>query len=226
MNKGKGNTNFLILLFMVVALGEILQGCVTKQPFEYNYANIETTSSPKFIVISSLISDQRSDRDIDEHFKVSVIHEVHQVLQNELKNTGLFLLFLSPETAEEPEKTVLLPTGDTVVLEVTLLDLRWEVPSYIAIKTTSLVIGFIATGVGAILYGGTDAEVNGHAEIHVKMTNAQTKEVLVESTYKGMVTETKTKLDCDTSETRVEIVIKALEDLMVKLRSDLVRKFR
>lgn len=222
MNQGERRTNFLIILFVAIVFGEGLQGCVTKQPFLYNYTSQDTPASPKYVLQFPMISDQRSDRDIDEHFEASLIDEVYKVLQNELKNTGLFLGILDPRDARKSEETNVSSTENTLVLDATLHDLRWEVPNYIGIKMTGILIGFIATGVGSVLYGGTDVEVNGHAGIHVKIKNSQSNQVLVDGSYTGTVTETKIKLDCDTSETRAQIVIKALEDLMGKLKSNLL----
>lgn len=137
---------------------------------------------------------------------------LNPVVVKELDGSGLFSS-VELNTNEAPK------TGYLLTCKIN--ELRWEVPNYDHLLDTVGVVSFLTGGVGGVIYGSTDTDVLGHAEIRFSLTNLDSGEMLLNRDYAATITEKKAKLRCDTPATYREVAAKSFQTTIAAFEKDL-----
>jgi hypothetical protein len=106
------------------------------------------------------------------------------------------------------------------VLQCKVKELRWEVPGYNHMIGTMFVVSILTGAIGAVVYGCTDADVLGHADVQFHLTSVPGGQVLLDRDYAGTNKETKIKFECDTPTAYREAAAKSFRTVMDQFEGD------
>ena len=220
--------NVLILSGLLCVL--VISGCATQQPFYYQQSEKKQTRDSALPLRYLNIVDQRTNKKIDEVFVNPTIEEVNKVVQQELKNSGLFSrVMLSQPPPPSAKADSRLKTSETapdvpggpLTFQGTLKKLTWEISEHHAMLAAAFPAGFSTGGFGDLAHGGKDVDVYGHAVMHFRIENPTARNVLVDKEYVARVKETMPQYQSKAPSTKAEIVGKALGHVMKQLKADL-----
>ena len=223
--------NVLIVSGLLCVL--VISGCATQQPFYYQQSEKKQARDSALPLRYLNVVDQRTNKKIDEVFVNPTVEEVNKVVQQELKNSGLFSRVMlsrapSPSAKADPRfntsETAPDLLGGQLTFQGTLKKLTWEISEHHAMLAAVFPAGFSTGGFGGLAHGGKDVDVYGHAVMHFRIENPITKNVLVDKEYVARVKETMPQARSKTPKTKAEIVGKALGHVMKQLKADLQKK--
>ncbi len=222
--------NFFVLSCLLCAIA--VSGCTTPQPFYYQHSESKQARDSALPLQYRNITDERIDKEIDEIFENPTIEEVNKVVQQELKNFGIFSQIILPPETFPMAKADSGSNETPFIFQGTLKDLKWEILNYDDLEATAFAVGLLTGAVGGIIYGSTDIDVYGHAVMHIRIENpnpvmgvpTSTRNFLIDKKYVARVKETMTKFVCDIPETKAKMAGKALGDLMKQFNADLQKK--
>lgn len=166
-------------------------GCVSQKPLPFAYGTPlpARASGPGLAVMTS--ESVRPAKSVEDEV-LKIPQCVDPVTVKELQGVGLF-------------STVTLCTNSTpkngYVLHSQLKELRWNVPNHDAMVTTTFIVSFFTGGIGGVIYGCTDTDVFGYADVHFRLENAQTRETVLDRDFKATEKRRTTKLSCDLPDT-------------------------
>jgi hypothetical protein len=185
-------------------------GCVSQQPLPFAYSTPVPASvgAPKLTVLPTQDERLKHD-DMDKVLKLPEC--LDPVIVKELDDSGLFGS-VELNTNEVPK------TG--YLLQCRINELRWEVPNYGRLVGTVGVVSVLTGGVGGVIYGSTDTDVLGHANVHFNLTNLQGNQMLLDRDYIATITEKKAKLNCDTPATYREVAAKSFQTTIEQFEKD------
>jgi hypothetical protein len=201
----------LALIPAILVLVTATTGCVTPKPLPYHFAEAKPAPGhgPELALAPAKNARMAKDK-MDEVLELPTC--LDSVMVKELEGSGLF-------------RKVSLNTNGIAsaeyVLEPSLLELRWEVPDYGKIVGTTFAVSVLTGGLGGIGYGATGTDVLGHASLRVKLTEGQSKTVILDREYRATAKDNRAKLSCDTPNTYREMAAAALKDVIGQLKEDL-----
>ena len=211
------NQNVLISSCLLCVL--VISGCAAQQPFYYQQGEKKQARDSAVPLRYLPVVDQRTNKKIDEIFVNPTIGEVNKVIQQELKNSGLFSRVIVSQDPLPGAKADL--PGGSFTFQGTLKDLRWEISEHHAMLAAAFPAGFSTGGSGSLAHGGKDVDVYGHAVMHFRIENPTARTVLIDKDYVARVKETMPQSRSKTYTTKAELVGKALGHVMKQLKADL-----
>jgi hypothetical protein len=198
----------------LVLAGTVLlltSGCVSPKslPYQFSQPLPPPGDAPELVLVPTKNLRPASDN-MDKVLKLP--NCIDSVLVTELQGAGLF------------KKVGLSTNGvvaDRYLLEPSLIDLRWEVPDYKRKVGTAFTISLLTGGIGGVGYGVTGTDVFGHATLHVKLTDTQQKQVVLDRQYQATAKDNRSKFSCDTPNTYRDMAARALKQVVEDLKKDL-----
>jgi len=198
-----------VALILLAAVG-LLTGCVTRQPFTYNYPpKSNVTGSASLAALPA--TDRRAGT--NELDKVLFIPSgLDEIFIREIRSTGKF--------ADVVRVNPLAP-GKDFLLEASLLQLDWEIPKHDQMVGTAFGVSLLTGGVGGIIYGSTKTTIFGRAQIAFKVSNPVNNRIILEKQYSSEVSERVAKLNCDTPAAGRRLAGLAVKAVMDQFKQDL-----
>ncbi len=201
------------LIFAVFFL-VFISGCATKSQFTYDPIVAPETTGTIVAVMTPVVDSRQDEKEIDKFYENDPAQEVQLILLKELMSTGLFKEVVAVENiSDEPDAEFFI--------EPTMYKLEWMVPGHDAMVTKAFVTSMLTGGVGGVIYGSTKTDVFGETNLHLKITEAKTGNVLLEKNYTGKHQEKMAKISCDTPGTRTMMVGKSLKFAVEEIKNDL-----
>lgn len=198
----------LLVALVAVALG---CGCISQKPLPFAHGTpLPARASGPALAIMPAESLRLGTGTAD---KVLQIPEcIDPVTVKELQGIGLF-------------STVTFCTNSApkngYVLHSQLKELRWEVPNHDSMVTTVFVVSLFTGGIGGVIYGCTDTDVFGYADVHFRLENTHTSQTVLDRDFKATEKRRTTKLSCDTPATMREVSAGALRTVFNEFESEL-----
>jgi len=208
------------ILALVCVATSMFFGCASKSVFVYDRPEMKATAAPGRVLLCRETADVRTDRDLDSVYEKETIVEVRTIIEEEMMSTGLFEKVVWTAAGRESQESV-KPAGNQLVLDTSLNDLKWEVPGYESILAISFVTTFATGAIGGLIYGFTDADVNGMSRLTARLVDPSSGKTLLDKQYTGKHATSKVKFSCDTPDTKAEVAGKALKHAMEQLKVDL-----
>jgi hypothetical protein len=204
-----GRVKGITLLAAVVLL--LTSGCVSTKPLPYHFAQpVPPPSNGPELAVAPTKNARPAKDNMDKVLQLPDC--LDNVLVKELEGAGVFgQVHLSTNGI----------AADQYLLEPSLVDLRWEVPDYDRKVATVFAVSLLTGGIGGIGYGATGTDVLGHAKLHVKLTDMQKRQVVLEREYQATAKDNRSKLNCDTPSTYREMAASALKQIIEDLKQDL-----
>jgi hypothetical protein len=215
------------VIIFILAVLIIVGSCATTTQFVYEHPEIPPHSSQGTIVGLFSIDDQREDlKEIDNIYGEFPEESLNQIIEEELKSTGLFeqVLIIPEEMSDDNE--YLNQTGVDIIVQTGLLEMKWEVPDYEDKLTKISAASFLGGLLGGMIYGSTTTEVWGDTKINFDLKDIESGEIVLEKDYEAHYVEEMALLECDTKKTKAYIVGKSLKMAIEEHKKDLFEIFK
>ena len=199
---------------MIIAgcLGVVLlgSGCVSQKPLPFTYSTPlrAPIGAPTLAVLPA--QDARGAKDdMDEALRLPQCLDA--VIVQELANSSLFSN-VELQTNGQPKADY--------VLQCKINKLSWDVPDYDDLLGTEFIVSFLTGGVGGVIYGCTDTDVFGYADINFNLVSRRDQRPMLNRDYDSTFIETKIKFKCDTPNTYREVAAKSLRMSFDRFEND------
>ncbi len=196
----------------LVLLPMLLVGCVTKQPFIYDYSPLAQNPGKKSLGVLPPLNERFVQNDLDK--VLDLPKGLADVLVREMESTGHF-------SAAMPVTKLSAERGATdYLLTIVLRQFDWQIPDRDEIAATSMGVAAATGAVGGLVYGSTSTEVSAVTRIGLRLTTSKGA-VILSKEYIGHATMKTLKMNCDAPGTGRKIAGKALKDVVDQFKRDL-----
>jgi len=168
------------------------------------------------IAVAHPEAKRQPNKDVDKMWANEPSEEMQEVIQGEVKSTGLFRETISLAKDEEPHDCQL-------ILNTSLKELAWEIPNLKAQEGKMLVISALTGGLGGLAYGSGSTDFYGKAKMHIILKEMATGKVLIDKEYSSRVAKKMARLKTDSYEQRSKIIGEAVKQVMNEFKIDLDR---
>lgn len=200
------------LLLLVAVVGS---GCASQSQFLYQPSKAQENNNGAIVAVMSPLKDSREgNKNIDKIYSVKPLEEIQRIIHDELMSTGLFKGISFSEDNKDDDKA-------DIKIEPSLTEMAWEVPNYEGICNIAFITGMLTGGIGGLIYGCTTTDVYGDTNLHIKIVETSSGNILIDKEYKGHCEEKTTKMICDTSGTKAKMVGNSLKTALESLKADL-----
>jgi hypothetical protein len=205
-------SKFISVLILIMVVIIIAGSCATTTQFVYEHPEIPPQSSRGKIVGFFSIDDQREDsKEIDKVYGDFPVGALNQIIEEEIKSTGLFeqVLIIPEEMLDDKE--YLNQTGADFFVRTGLLEMKWEVPDYETKISKITAASFLGGLAGGLIYGSSNTEVWANTKLNFILTDVKSGKHVLNKDYEGHYVEEMKLLECDTPSTKAYVVGKSLK---------------